>query len=144
MFLAVAAPCGFDEEPHALFGDWFVQETVDRAVRDLRGQRTLVVNSAGDDQDEVRKLCLQPVGELLNRAGDRGCVDYGDAGMFANELSGEIGFRADGENVVVRPEDLQRLYKRAIVTEHDQALARHDFYPWKGTHRHGLSEFLKG
>ncbi len=142
VLLPVTAPCRLDEQPDALFGYGLMQEPVDRAVRDLGCERALVVDSAGDDEHEIRELSLEAVRELFDGAADRGRVEYGDSGVLGDQLGRQIGLGAHGEYVVIVAENLQRLNQRAIVAEHDQALASHRQWPWKGAHNRSVSRIM--
>ncbi len=131
----MAAPRGFHEQAHPLLGHGLVEETIDGTVGYLGRERALVVDAAGDDEHEIRKLGLETVCQLLDRAGHGGCIDDRYAGVFRNELRGQVGFGPDRENIVVVSQHLQCLDERAVVAEHDQALAGHWRGAWEGAHR---------
>ena len=50
------APGGIDKQLDTLFGDGLVEEPVDGAIGDLGRQRCLIIDAAGDNQHQVRKL----------------------------------------------------------------------------------------
>ena len=54
--LPVPPPRGLDEQAHPLLGDRLVQEAMHRAVGDLRGEHSLLVDAAGDDEHQLREL----------------------------------------------------------------------------------------
>ncbi len=120
MLDAMTAPGRVDEEAHALLGNRFVQEAVDRAASDLRREQPLVFVAARDHQHQVRELRLQAIAELVDRRGDRRGIENCDARMAVEQVGGEIRFGADTGNVVIGGNATQSLQELRVVREHDE------------------------
>ncbi len=123
MLDAVTAPRGSDEEAHPLFRNRLVQEAVNGAARDLRGEHALVFVPARDHEHEIRELRFQPIAELIDRRGDGVGVEHRDARVIVEQVRGEIRFGADGGNVVVGGDSAQGLQQLDVVREDDETFA---------------------
>jgi len=143
-FLRMAAPRRVDEKLDPLFGNRLMQESMHGSVRDLAGQSALVVDAAGDNEDEVGELRFQALGKTLHGSCNRRGVENRYAGVLGDQLCGQVRFSTDRKNIVVVAEDLQRFHERTIVAQHDQALSRNGFRPGKGVYCHCLSPMLSG
>ncbi len=123
LLLAAPAPGGVDKQPDSLVGDRLVEESVDRAVRDLRGERTLVIDAARDDEDEIGKLRPQALGDAIDRPRHRARIENRNASVLREQVRGELGLVAHRKGVVFRTDSLQRAHQRLVARERDDAFA---------------------
>ena len=132
---AVPAPRGLDEQSDSLLGNRLVQEAVDGAVGDLRGQRALIVDACrqrsapGPGTDDFRRSVSFSIA-----AGDGRCIQDRNTGVFCDELSCQIRLGAHREDIVIVSQHLQRFHQRAVGAQHDEAFARSCFGAWKRAH----------
>lgn len=100
-----------------------MQESIDRAACDLRVESSLG-RASGDDELKIRKLRLEALCQLRDRAHRCGGVDYNDTRAVADEMCRKIRFGADDEELTFRAAGRAHgRTERRVVREHDETFA---------------------
>src|SRR3569833_4467177 len=108
MLLAAAAPGRVDKQFDPLLGHRLMEETVNGPVRDLRRERTLILDTAGDDEHQLGELRTQALGNPLDGACNRARIENGDPRVVAEKVGCMLRLGARREDVVLRADGAKR------------------------------------